>query len=136
VDVAVSAGQETEHVERRRRVLLVDDSPEFLESASHFLNADPQIEIVGRAHSGRGALEKVPVLKPDLVLMDLSMPEMNGLDATRAIKAHANGPRVIILTLHDNPEYRAAAAAVRADGFITKTELYLQLLPLIHQLFA
>ncbi|HEV3081341.1 MAG TPA: hypothetical protein VGY66_16285, partial [Gemmataceae bacterium] len=48
----------------------------------------------------------------------------------------ANGPRVIILTLHDNPEYRAAAAAVRADGFVTKTELCLQLLPLIHQLFA
>jgi DNA-binding NarL/FixJ family response regulator len=136
VDVGASAGQEPEPVERRRRVLLVDDSPEFLESASHFLKADPQIEIVGRAHSGRGALEKVPLLKPDLVLMDLSMPEMNGLDATREIKAHADGPRVIILTLHDNPEYRAAAAAVRADGFITKTELYLQLLPLIHQLFA
>jgi DNA-binding NarL/FixJ family response regulator len=136
VDVAVSAGQETEHVERRRRVLLVDDSPEFLESAAHFLNTDPHIEIVGRAHSGRGALEKVPLLKPDLVLMDLSMPEMNGLDATRAIKAHADGPRVIILTLHDNPEYRAAAADVRADGFVTKTELDLQLLPLIHELFA
>ena len=82
------------------------------------------------------ALEKVPLLKPDLVLMDLSMPEMNGLDATRAIKAHADGPRVIILTLHDNPEYRAAAADVRADGFVTKTELDLQLLPLIHELFA
>jgi DNA-binding NarL/FixJ family response regulator len=61
---------------------------------------------------------------------------MNGLDATREIKSDPNAPRVIILTLHDNPEYRAAAKAVRADGFITKTEVDLQLLPLIHQLFA
>jgi len=109
-----------------RRILLVDDSEEFLDSATHFLTADPTIEIVGRASSGRGALEQVPVLKPDLVLMDLNMPEMNGLD----------GPRVIILTLHDNPEYRAAAEAVQADGFVAKTELGLQLLPLIQELFA
>jgi len=119
-----------------RRVLLVDDSAEFLDSASHFLNTDPRIEIVGRAYSGKGALEQVPVLKPDLVLMDLTMPEMNGLEATRALKSQPDGPRVIILTLHDNPEYRAAAEAVRADGFVTKTELDFQLLPMINRLFA
>jgi DNA-binding NarL/FixJ family response regulator len=119
-----------------RRVLLVDDNAEFLDSAAHFLNTDPRIEIVGRACSGRGALEQVPLLKPDLVLMDLSMPEMNGLEATRALKEQGDDPRIIILTLHDNPEYRAAAAAVRADGFVTKTDLDLQLLPMIHQLFA
>ena len=129
-------GIPAENAGPRRRVLLVDDSPEFLDSAAHFLNTDPRIEIVGRAFSGRGALEKVPVLKPDLVLMDLSMPEMNGLDATRELKSDPQAPRVIILTLHDNPEYRAAATAVHADGFISKTELDLQLLPLIRQLFA
>jgi len=134
MDLRWSACQEK--AARRRRVLLVDDSPEFLESASHFLTTDPQLEIVGRAYSGRGALEQVPVLKPDLVLMDLSMPEMNGLDATREIKSAPGGPRVIILTLHDNPEYRAAAEAVQADGFVAKTELGLQLLPLIQELFA
>jgi CheY-like chemotaxis protein len=126
----------TDEARPPRRVLLVDDSPAFLDSASHFLNTDPRIEIVGRASSGRGALEKVPELKPDLVLMDLTMPEMNGLEATREIKSQPDGPRVIILTLHDIPEYRAAAEAVRADGFVTKTELDLQLLPMIHKLFA
>ncbi len=119
-----------------RRIFLVDDSPDFLECAVNFLAADPEIEVVGRASSGRGALEQVPVLKPDLVLMDLTMPEMNGLEATRHLKAQSDGPRVIILTLHDNPEYRAAAEAVRADGFVTKSELGLQLLPAIHALFA
>ena len=118
------------------RVLLVDDSAEFLDSASDFLNTDPGIEIVGRAYSGHGALEQVPVLKPDLVLMDLTMPGMNGLEATRALKSRADGPRVIILTLHDDPQYRAAAEAAQADGFVTKTELGLHLLPAINKLFA
>jgi DNA-binding NarL/FixJ family response regulator len=119
-----------------RRILLVDDSPEFLESAVNFLAADPRIHIVGRAFSGRGALEQVPVLKPDLVLMDVSMPEMNGLEATRRIKEQDERLPIILLTLHDNPEYRAAAQAAKADGFVAKSDLGIQLLPLIHQLLA
>jgi DNA-binding NarL/FixJ family response regulator len=119
-----------------RRVLLVDDNAEFLDSASHFLTADQRIEIVGRACSARTALEQVPLLKPDLVLMDLSMPEMNGLEATRRLKARPDSPRVIILTLYDHPEYRAAAAAARADGFVAKSDLGNHLLPLINRLFA
>jgi DNA-binding NarL/FixJ family response regulator len=119
-----------------RRVLLVDDNQDFLESAANFLASDPEIEIVGRASSGRCALEQVPVLKPDLVVMDLTMPEMNGLEATRRLKSQPDGPRVIILTLHDNPEYRAAAQEVQADGFVAKSELGLELLPLIRELFA
>src|SRR5207244_5806865 len=102
----------------------------------NFLAGEPEVEVVGRASSGRGALEQVPLLKPDLVLMDLTMPGMNGLEATRRLKARPDGPRVILLTLHDNPEYRAAAAAVQADGFVSKSDLGLHLLPLIHNLFA
>jgi len=119
-----------------RRILLVDDNKEFLDSAAHFLAGDPAIEIVGQASSGRCALEQVPLLKPDLVVMDLTMPEMNGLEATRQLKAQPDGPRVILLTLHDNSEYRAAAEAAQADGFVAKSDLGLQLLPLIHTLFA
>jgi DNA-binding NarL/FixJ family response regulator len=117
-------------------ILLVDDSPEFLESAKRFLAGDPHIEIVGCVLSARDALEQVRQLHPDLVLMDLAMPEMNGLEATRQIKAQPDAPRVVILTLYDNPEYRAAAEAVRADGFVAKSDFGAQLLPLIHTLFA
>ena len=117
------------------RTLLVDDSPEFLGAAARFLATDPEIEIVGRALSARKAIEEVARLQPDLVLMDVAMPEMNGFVATRRIKERPNPPRVIVLTLYDNDEYRAQARAAGADGFVAKSEFGTQLLPLIHTLY-
>ena len=117
------------------RVLLVDDNAEFLDSATHFLSADPEIEIVGCVLSAEAALEQAPRLHPDLVLMDLVMPGMNGLEATRQIKVLPGAPRVVILTLYDNAEYRAAAAAVGADGFLAKSEFGALLLSQIHWMF-
>ena len=117
------------------RVLLVDDNHDFLESAARFLSAYPCLEIVGWTFSGRDARELVARLQPDLVLMDLTMPGMNGLEATRQIKALPGAPCVVILTLYDNSEYREAAEAAGADGFVTKSELGTQLLPLIRTLF-
>jgi len=116
--------------------MLVDDSHEFLDSAVRFLSADPRVMIVGHALSGDDALEQIQRLKPDLVLMDLAMPGMNGLQATSHIKAESSAPYVIILTLYDSPEYRAAAADVGADGFIIKSEFGTQVLPLIDVLFG
>jgi len=118
------------------RVLLVDDSPEFLESAAYFLSLQPSVKVVGRALSGPDALEMASRLRPDLVLMDWAMPEMTGLEAARRLKAQPGAPRVVILTLHDNPQYRAAAQAAGADGFISKADFGAQLPPLIHRLFA
>lgn len=118
------------------RILLVDNNPGFLETASRFLSVDPEVEIVGHALSGREAVEKVARLQPDLVLMELVMPKMNGLDATREIKAQPDAPRVVIVTLHNHQEYRTAAEGVGADGFLSKSEFGSQILPLIHALFA
>ena len=118
------------------RTLLVDDSPEFLESAARCLAVAPQIEIVGRARSGHEALEQVARLQSDLVLMDLAMPGMSGLEATQRIKAQPGAPRVIILTLYDDDSYRAAAAEASADGFVAKSNFSEQLLPLIYALYA
>jgi NarL family two-component system response regulator LiaR len=116
------------------RILLVDDNVQFLDVAARTLAAVPAIEVVGRALSGREALEQVSQLQPDLVLMDVAMPNMNGLEATRHIKARPDAPRVVMLTLHDAPEYRAAAAAVGADDFVSKAEFHARVLPLIHAL--
>ena len=118
------------------RILLVDNSPTFLESATRFLCMDARLEIIGRVLSGGEALEQVPRLCPDLVLMDLAMPGMNGLEATRRIKAQPSAPYVVILTLNDSREYRDAALAVGADGFVTKSEIGTALLPLLHSLLA
>jgi DNA-binding NarL/FixJ family response regulator len=118
------------------RTLLVDDSPEFLRALSRFLSSDPEIQIVDHACSADDALEKINQSPVDLVLMDIVMPGMSGLEATQRIKAQANGPRVLILTLYDSNEYQTAAQDVCADGFVSKLASDDELLPLIHRLFA
>jgi DNA-binding NarL/FixJ family response regulator len=118
------------------RILLVDDSPEFLRALSRLLSSDPEIQIVGQAHSACETLEKMNQVQVDLVLMDIKMPGTNGLEATRWIKAQANAPRVLILTLYDSNEYRAAAKTVCADGFVSKLASDDELLPLIYTLFS
>jgi DNA-binding NarL/FixJ family response regulator len=117
------------------RVLLVDDSPNFLRSAARFLSADPMIEVVGHALSGHAALEQVAALRPDLVLMDMTLPEANGLEVTRRIMAQQDAPRVVMLTLHDNDEYRTAAKEAGASGYVPKGQMGEALFSLIHNLF-
>lgn len=117
------------------RVLLVDDSPSFLRSAARFLSTDPTIEVVGQALSGRAALEQVAALRPDLVLMDVTLPEANGLEVTRCLKAQQGAPRVVMLTLHDNEEYRTAAREAGASGYMPKGQMGEALFSLIHNLF-
>jgi DNA-binding NarL/FixJ family response regulator len=99
------------------------------------LALQPSLQVVGCAVSGAEALEQIPRLAPQLVLMDWVMPEMSGLEATRLIKTQKNPPQVVILTLHDIPHYRRAAQSAGADGFINKAEWSTQLMPLIQQLF-
>ena len=118
------------------RLLLVDDSPEFLDSAIQFLRLEPQITIVGYADDGDIALQLIRATRPDLVVMDWKMPRLNGLETTRLIKQQRDAPRVIILTLYDNAEYRAAALIAHADGFVAKSEFGTQLLPLVRQWFV
>jgi len=118
------------------RVLLVDDSQTFLDAAVHALAADPRIEIVGSALSGQEGLKLVVQKQPDLVLMDVAMPGMNGMEATRLIKAQANAPHVVILTSYDISHYRVAAKAVGADSFISKADFDSHLFPFLETLLA
>jgi DNA-binding NarL/FixJ family response regulator len=117
-------------------VLLVDDSWAFLGSAEHFLSMEPNLQVVGYATTGLEALDQIGRLRPDLVLMDVAMPRMNGLAATRRLKEKPDAPRIIMLTVHNLAEYRRAAAEAGADGFLAKSEFGCQLLPLIRKLFV
>ncbi len=107
----------------RLRVLLADDSPTFLAAARRLLEASGGTEFVGSASSGREALGMVEALRPDLVLMDLHMPEMGGLEATRRLAARDDSPLVVIVSIQDAEEYRTAALGAGASGFVTKAEL-------------
>jgi DNA-binding NarL/FixJ family response regulator len=122
-------------LEANIRLLLVDDRPLFLELEATFFIAHPRIVIVGRASSGIEAVDQTARLYPDLVLMDLSMPGMNGLEATSRIKKQPNPPRIIILTMHDLPAYRDISRVAGADGFVTKADFGLPLLRMIDELF-
>ncbi|HZS06362.1 MAG TPA: response regulator transcription factor [Blastocatellia bacterium] len=117
------------------RILLVDDSADFLNSVGEFLSFEPWLEIVGRAKSGREAVARSLELWPDLVLMDISMPEMTGLEATRLIRSYPAAPRIVVMTLSNDPLLAQAAGEAGADGFVRKTDLETRLLPLIRRLF-
>ncbi len=93
------------------RILLVDDSPTFLAAAEGLLAFAEWVKVVGRVSSGREALEQADRLKPDLILMDLSMPEMDGLAATRRLASRPGTPPVILMTVHD----QLIGASRRAD---------------------
>jgi DNA-binding NarL/FixJ family response regulator len=117
------------------KILLADDHREFLEVASRFLADHRGIDVVGSARSGKEAVQMAKDLSPDLVLMDLSMPDLNGLEATRRIKALKPPPMVVMLTLYDAPEIQSCARAAGADHFITKSDFGDSLPPLLVRLF-
>jgi DNA-binding NarL/FixJ family response regulator len=116
------------------RILLVDDNAEFLNAATRFLADQPGIEIVGKILSGSDAVTQTPMRKPDLVLMDLMMPEMDGLEATRLLKLLPDPPTVIVVSLHDDQSFRMAAQGAGADGFLPKRLLSKQLMPMLEKL--
>jgi len=116
------------------RILLVDDNAEFLEATTRFLADKPGIEVAGRMLSGREALRQTPLLRPDFVLMDLMMPEMDGLEATMLLKKLPDPPTVIVVSLHDDLSFRNAVQEAGADGFLTKRVFSKQLLPLLQKL--
>jgi len=118
------------------RVLLVDDNPDFLEGVSAWLTRDTAFELAGVAASGGEALTQVERLEPDVVLMDVAMPDVNGFEATRRIKSKPGAPLVILLTFHDSETARAEALAAGADGFVPKTKVTEDLMRVIRSLLA
>jgi DNA-binding NarL/FixJ family response regulator len=113
------------------RILLADDNADHLELVKAILEPEARLVVVGTVGTGRAAVLEAGRLKPGVVVLDCDMPDGNGLDAARAIKAMADAPRVVMLTLHATPAHQAAASAAGADAFVSMTAMFSQLLPVI-----
>ena len=115
--------------------LIVDDDAGFRQRVKQLLASEPDIEIIGEAADGREAILRAGELEPDLILMDVRMPGMNGVDATRQLKAEMPQLKVIMLTIFDLQEYREAAKASGASGYVIKKSLIQDLVPAIRDAF-
>lgn len=103
------------------RVIIVDDQVLLRESIAYILNSDEEIEVVAEASNGLEAIELCKIYKPDIVLMDIEMPVMNGIEATEKIKEMFDDIFVIILTTFENPDNIEEALMVGAEGYVVKT---------------
>lgn len=118
------------------RILLVDDNPTFLSAVWQFIDMLPDVEVIGQARDGLEALTKAQELKPDLVLLDIAMPNANGLEVARRMQSWETPPRIVFLSMHDNVAYRDVARDLGAIGFVGKADFVDGLLPILERLVA
>lgn len=102
------------------RLLIADDHLIVREGLRAILGAQPDIEVVGEATNGEEAVDKVKEIRPDIVLMDITMPELDGLEATRRIKQNNPEVNILILTMHEGDEYFFKSLDVGASGYFIK----------------
>lgn len=114
-------------------VLLVDDHEGFINAAVRHLRKLDWLEVVGRAGNGLEAIERSESLRPEVVLMDLAMPEMGGLQATRLIKTQDAPPFVVIASHFDDAEHREHAMRAGADAFVSKLSYIQEVLPILEK---
>lgn len=110
----------------KERVLLADDHSLVTEGLERLLT--PRYEVVGRVADGRSLLEAVRLLKPDLVILDIAMPLLNGIDAARHLKKTSPDVKLVVLTMHSEPTYVSEAFAAGAAGYLVKTSAASELL--------
>jgi DNA-binding NarL/FixJ family response regulator len=118
------------------RVLLVDDDDLMRAGLKAVLSSDTGVEVVGEAGSGRQAVERVRALRPDLVLMDVRMPDLDGIAATRELTAASPDVKVVILTTFEQDDYIFGALNAGASGFLLKRSDPEELLAAIHTVAA
>ena len=121
---------------KKIRVLIVDDHTLVRDGIRALLALAADIEVVGEAANGKEALEKVRQLMPDVVLMDLAMPVMSGLDATRKIRREFPGTKVLALTQYDDSEYVIPVIEAGARGFVTKMAAFSELASAIQAIYG
>lgn len=102
------------------KVLIVDDHPMVAEGIQSILESYDDIRVVGTCNAAREAIDQLKTLDPDVILMDLNMPDMGGLTATEVILEQRPGTRILVLSMHDSPEYVSTALNHGAMGYVLK----------------
>ena len=128
--------REANHEARSSQVMLADDHPLFRSALMQLLINHSNCEVVGAAADGREALILCRRLRPDLVLMDVQMPEMDGLAATRAIKQEFPDIAVLILTNHEDPDFLLEAIKAGAAGYIVKNATPQEIIEAVHRVLS
>lgn len=105
---------------RKAKILLVDDHTVVRQGIKALFAPEPDVEVVGEAENGREALERIPQLQPDIILMDISMPGLNGIEATRQILQSHPHVKIVVLSMHTSEEYVFQVLHAGASGYVLK----------------
>jgi len=114
-----------------QRVLLADDHPQFLGVVARHL--EPHFEVVRTVDNGQAMIDEATRLEPDVVVTDISMPVLNGIEAARKLKARGSRAKIVFLTVHADQDYVRAALGAGAVGYVLKSDLASDLLPCLRQ---
>ena len=123
-------------MKKKKKIVIVEDHTILREGLRALLSGDPDFEIVGEAEDGRAVLRCVRELTPDLVLLDLSMPRMNGMEAIREIKRLSAETKILVLTVHKTEEYILASLQAGADGYAVKDATHKELVIAINSVLS
>lgn len=130
--LASPSGKQVKEV--RRRIVLADDHPDILRRVSGMLT--PQFDVVAMVGDGRSAVEAVHRLNPDILLLDVAMPEMDGMHAALEVRDIGSSTKIIFLSMHQEEDYVAAALQAGAHGYVFKSRMRADLLLAIERVFA
>ena len=130
--MAAEAGQEDRMQVLRTRVLIVDDHKIVREGLASLLNDQPDIEVIGQAGNGREAISMADRFHPDVIIMDVSMPVMNGDEATRQIKVLMPSIRIVALSMFEDGEIMQKMYQAGAERYVLKTAPSVKLIAAIH----
>ena len=116
------------------RLVIADDHPQVLKKVSQLL--EPEFDVVGTVSDGQAILPTVVELQPDVVILDITMPGINGIEAARQLQQADSKAKRIFLTIHENPEFLLESLSTGALGYVVKSHLASDLIPAIHEVLA
>jgi two-component system, NarL family, response regulator NreC len=129
-------GGELKIMSQKVRIVIAEDHTILREGLRSLLSSNPSFEIVGEAEDGREAIKCVEKFKPDLILTDLSMPRMNGMEAIKEIKRESPTTKVLVLTVHRAEEYILATFRAGADGYLLKDSTHAELVMAVKKVLS